>query len=252
MKRPALVGGCLALALCCAALPLRADEDDNEYALQDPNTFGKTPAELWKQVDDFYLAKQWKDTCARLDRLREIGEDLKKRKQKAGYAYIRCAAHHVKKSDLKAADDALELSKQVAGDLPERKPVEADLHRALARIAVDKANLGEALAHYEIAAARSPDARKEQDASLKLTRLAQIAYEKGETKTAQEAVDAALVYYPENRDAILLRDSLTFWSRATWWIVLSVIGMAALIAFWAFRRRPTVTSYDPYDPYGSP
>ena len=235
----------------------QAGEDEDEDGPADPNSFGKTPEALWKQVDDFFLAKEWKQTCARLDRLRELGEDLKKRKQKAGYAYIRCAAGHLKKGDLTATDNALELSRKVAGELPERKPVEADLHRALASMALEKKDLAEALAHFEIAAARNPEAKKEQEASLKLSKLARVLYDAGDAKGAKEAVNAALLYYPENRDALLLQDSLTFWTRSGWWIGGGIAFMVLLIVFWQMRRKGGGGGgnggggYDPYDPYAA-
>jgi tetratricopeptide (TPR) repeat protein len=230
-----------------AAAP--AEEDDDVPT--DPASMGKTPAELWKQVDDLYLDKQWKQVCSRLDRLRELGEDLKKKKQKAGYAYVRCAAQHLKSNNLNATDASLELARQVAGDTPERKPVEAELHRALARLAVDKEDLPQALAHFEIAEARNPEPRKAQEASLLLTKFARTAYDKGFDREAKEALSAALVYYPENRDALQLQSSLTFWSRATWWLVGAGLVMAALIFFLQLRKSTHTSGGDPYDPYAS-
>jgi tetratricopeptide (TPR) repeat protein len=245
-----------ALGMGTSALALAVEEEEGEgeetSIPDDPKAFGKTPEELWQQVETFFINKQWIQCCARLDRLRETGQDLKKKKTKASYAYTRCAAIHVKVGKLKNADDALELGKQLGGDESSRKPVEADLHRTLAKMSLDKGDLPDALAHYEIAAAKHPDERKEQDASLTLSKFAAVAYSAGKTLEAKEAVQAALIYYPANRDAVKLRDSLTFWDRAWYWVAGAVALLVALgVAVKLKGRGGRSASVDPYDPYAA-
>ncbi|MEW5848756.1 MAG: hypothetical protein AB2A00_08075 [Myxococcota bacterium] len=240
----------VALAFAAPVVAPAQEGGEEDVTPEDPKAFAKTPEGLWEQVDNFYLNKQWIQTCARLDRLRELGESLKKKKQKAGYAYIRCAAIHMKLKNLNAVDNALELSKELIGDHPDRRPVEAELHRLLARTSLEKKDLSQALAHFEIAAAKHADERKETDASLLLSKYASARYDEGNAKEAQEAVNAALMYYPENRDALKLKDAMANRGKAVYFIGgigLLVVVLAVVVLA---RRRPQA-SYDPYDPYAT-
>lgn len=230
------------------------DEDDREDALADASTFGTTPKELWKQVDTFFLEKRWLDVCARLDRLRAMGEDLKKQGKRAGYAYTQCARLHLKKNHLTEADMALDQAVQAGGPQPEQKPVEATLHRMLARMALEKKDLPQALAHFEIAASKQTDPKEEHDASLRLAKYAREALEADNTKAAKDAVAAALVYYPENRDALRLQDELEFWSSTGKYLVGAVVAALIVVVILALRRKSGGGGGggpDPYDPYAT-
>jgi len=236
------------LILALAPPALAIDDDLHDTLVEDPKSFGRTPDELFEQFDNFFTDKLWLQACARLDRLRELNTSLKKRKDRAGYAYIRCAVIHLKTGNLSRTDSALELSKELIGDHPDRKPVEADLHRLLAKKALESRDLGQALAHFELAAAKHLEKKKEEDASLQLTKYARAAFDDGRTQEAKDAVDAALNYYPENREAGRLQDQLGFWGKAGW--VLAGLGVLAVlgILYVTLRRKPEGSGMDPYDP----
>ena len=77
-----------------------------------------------------------------------------------------------------------------------------------------------------------------------------VAYDQGQEKEAREAVDAALAYYKQNRDALKLLESLTFWSKAGW-VLGGVAVLGALGALFVALRKKPPPDYDPYDPYAS-
>lgn len=248
MKRVAAVLILVVMGAPLFAAPSQEDEDVHDALVEDPKAFGRTPEELWEQFDNFFTDKLWLQACARLDRLRELSQPLKKKAKRAGYAYVRCAAIHLKTGNLTRTDNALELSRELIGsDDPDRKPIEADLHRLLAKKALEAKDLSQAMAHFELAAAKYPDKKKEEDASLALTKYARLAYDDGKTQEANEAAKAALNYYPENRDAQKLQDQLGFWGRAGWILGAILVVMIAGILFATMRKKPQ--AYDPYDPY---
>lgn len=241
----------LALALVLPA-GAHANADDDDDQLADPGHVGKTPRELWAQVDEFFLRKNWQATCLRLDRLLAAGEDVKgKAGRKAGYAYVRCAQRALRKMNLTDTDRYLEQSVDVAGLMDEQKPVEAYLHRALARLALERGDLAQALAHYEIAVAKNPEAKEEHDASLRLTTFARAAYDRGERQAARDAVTAALLYYPESRDALALQEQLNFWSSTGKYLLIAM-GLVVFMVVALQLRRKAAQAPDPYDPYSTP
>jgi tetratricopeptide (TPR) repeat protein len=233
-----------------AALPLLAVPDartapnpleDDRCPVEDPQCLPKSPERLWEQVDIFYANQMWMKMCARLDRLRELGQSLAKVKKKAGYAYARCAAIALKTGDLKVTDNALELSRQLAGDLPERKPVEAELHRTLGRTALEQGDLNKALSHFEIAAAKHTDRKQEQEVGVLLAKYARIRYSQDKVAEARDANNAALIYYPENRDAVRLRDALDVSGKGlALGIVLGILAVGLVVIF-LLRRRPSAS-----------
>lgn len=214
----------------------KSDLGGTNAAMEDPNTISRNPELLWEEMDEAYTTQQWMRCCQRLDRLRELGEDLKRKKQKAGYAYLRCANIHLRVNRLTLADRSLDISKDLVGEPPERRPVEAELHRILGKDYLFKKDLGQALAHFEIAAAKYPDTKKDTEISLLLSRYARIRYDEGDTASAKEATYAALGYYPENREAQKIRDMVEFWNNALWPMAgLGLVGVALLV--YLLKRR---------------
>ena len=194
--------------------------------------------ELWEQFDESYADKSWAKACATLSQLSAKGESLKRNAQKAGYAYLRCAAVNLKDKKFTETNEFLDLAKVLMGSThPDIKPVEGELFRALAAMALEHKNLAQALEFFEKAAAAYPDERKEQDASLALVKYAEARHDENNLKDAQEALKAALVYYPQNRDALRMKESMDTARRWPLYFGGGALALILAMLFVLFGRR---------------
>jgi tetratricopeptide (TPR) repeat protein len=195
-------------------------------------------AELWELFDELYAEKMWARACDTLGKLTAKGEQLKRVAGKAGYAYLRCAAAHLKDKKFTETTEFLDLAKVLMGaGHADIKPVEGELYRALAAMALEQKRLSQALEFLEKAAVAYPDEGKDQDASLALVKYAQARHDEHNAEETAEALKAALQYYPQNREALRLKEEAEAARTRPYYLVGGMLALILVALFVLFGRR---------------
>lgn len=189
---------------------------------------------LWSDMRSSYNTQRYAEVCSKLDALRHLEQDISPSRATAAYAYLVCARNRANAGYLEEAERYLTLSVQYGGQRQEHDLVRATLDRFRGIAALKRGEIKEALRLLELASARGQDSAANELVSAELTRYAYEMYGRDDKVRALLALDAALHFYPTNRQAELLRREIWMWDYGAW-LVLAV-GVFLIALYFVYRQ----------------
>ena len=192
---------------------------------------------LWTEMRRAKNQRQYAEACKKLDTLRELNQDLSSSAQFAAYAYLICARQRAAQGDFKGSEDYLRLSIKFGGDRPEHQYVRASIERQQGLAALRVGDLPNAISLLQGAVKKHRDQKEDEAASAALTAYAYEQYGRHDKVRAIAALDTALILYPRNNQASVLRRDIWIWSYGVWLVIAAVVfGFALYVVFRQWRE----------------
>jgi len=190
--------------------------------------------QVWRDMRRAYNKHSFMEVCQAFDTLSKLGQDINPSSATAGYAYLQCARRRAMSGDLAAAEEYLRLSIRYGREVKHHDSVRAIIDRDRGMEALSQGDLESALRLLELANARGPDVSANEVVSAALTRYAFEMHGRDDDVRSLAALDAALLFYPGNRQAEILRRDIWMWDYGAWIVVALIVFLLAIYA--VFRQ----------------